>query len=291
MAANNGSKDADGRSSLLTHFGGQVRKERKARGWSIHELSKRTKLSVGYLSQIENGDRPPTERVAQAMDEVFPERRGWFLEFYLETRDFMPPGLRNWREYESKAVRLSVWCPCTVHGLFQTEDYARTMIALAQVSDEIIARRLANRMERQQRTLYRIDPPPPSVTCIVDQAALERRVGSPGIMAAQMRRLLEVSSMPHVVLVVLPAVEHPATASELIIADNSSAYCEHLAEGGVYTDETVTGLDRLMTRILSESYRASESAAIIERAEERWTSESLATAEPTGLASKSARTA
>jgi hypothetical protein len=273
---------------LLTHFGGQVRKERKARGWSIYELSKRTKLSAGYISQIENGERPPTERVAEVMDEVFPERRGWFTEFYLETRDFMPPGLRNWREYESKAVRLSVWCPCTVHGLFQTESYARTMIALAPVSDEIIARRLTNRMERQG-ALYRTDPPPPSVTCIVDEAALARRVGSAEIMAAQMRRLLEVASMPHVVLVVLPAIEHPATASELIIADNSAAYCEHLAEGGVYTDETVTGLDRLMSRILSESYRASESAAIIERAEERWTSESRATAEQTDRASKSRR--
>jgi hypothetical protein len=55
-------------------------------------------------------------------------------------------------------------------------------------------------------------------------------------MAAQMRRLLELSAMPGTTIQVLPAIAHPATASELIIADNNAAYAEHLAAGGVYTE-------------------------------------------------------
>ena len=91
--------------------------------------------------------------------------------------------------------------------------------------------------------------------------------------------------MPHVRMQVLPAIAHPATASELILADNSAAYCEHLAAGGVYTEEdTVSRLERLFTTIQVESYRASESAAIIGRAEEVWTGESQAIAAATDRA-------
>jgi hypothetical protein len=218
------------------------------------------------------------------MDEAFPERRGWFAEFYAESRDFMPPGLRNWREYEDKAVRLSVWSPGIIHGLFQVEAYARAMIAaLPGVSDEVAAARLKSRMERQRRVLYRDDPP--AVCCIVDHVALYRLVGDHAAMAEQMRHLAELACLPDVSLQVLPAIAHPATASELIIADNSAAYAEHLAAGGVYTEaDTVAHLDRLFATIRSESYRASESAAIIGKAERAWTGESQASAAATDRA-------
>ena len=77
--------------SPVTHFGRQVRKERLARGWSIHELSRRTEIAAGHLSRIENGKRPPTENVAVACDGVFPERRGWFLEYYEESKTWVRP--------------------------------------------------------------------------------------------------------------------------------------------------------------------------------------------------------
>lgn len=213
-----------------THFGRQMRKERIARGWSLQELSARAEVHIGTLSQVENGKRAPTEKLAMACDRVFPERHGWFLEYYEESKSGMPPGLRSWAEHEDKAVRLYVWCPGTVHGLFQTKDYARVFLStLASVPGQVVEARLASRMARQQRVLYQDDPP--AVVCIIDHVALYRGVGSAEIMAAQMRHLLEVATMPNVTLQVLPAVAHPATASELIIADNDAAYAEHLVAG------------------------------------------------------------
>ena len=270
----------------LGHFGRQMRKERLARGWSLPELSQHMRgINHGHLSRIERGVRPPTENIADLCDEVFPERKGWFREYYEESKSWTPPGLRSWAEHEDKAVRLSVWAPGIVHGLFQTEDYARTMITtLPGVTDEVVAARLASRMERQRRALFRKDDPP-SVGCIVDHAALYRLVGSPEIMAGQMRHLAEVAALPNVTLQVLPAIAHPATASELIIADNNAAYAEHLAVGGVYTeDETVTSLERLFATIRGEGYRVSESLAVIRKAEEIWTGASPPTAAPPGLA-------
>jgi transcriptional regulator with XRE-family HTH domain len=64
-----------------THFGRQMRKERVARGWSLREMSAHTGINLGTLSQVENGKRPPTERIAGKCDEVFPGRKGWFREY------------------------------------------------------------------------------------------------------------------------------------------------------------------------------------------------------------------
>jgi hypothetical protein len=254
----------------VTHFGRQVRKERVARGWSIHELARRMGVAAGHLSRIENGKRPPTEAIAARCDDVFPERRGWFTEYYEESRTWTPPGFRDWPEYEDKAVSLRAWMPGIVHGLLQTGGYAHALLETSPgVTGEIVAARLAARMARQRRVLMRDDPP--SAWFLVDQLSLYRLVGSAEIMAAQMSHLAAVAARPNVTLQVLPAVAHPANASELIVTD-SAAYAEHLAGGFVYTDEeTVTRLARLFHTILSESYRASESAAMIEEVGQIWT--------------------
>jgi transcriptional regulator with XRE-family HTH domain len=276
----------------FSHFGRQMHKERLARGWSLPELGVQMGtfnhgqgVNHGHLSRIERGVRPPTENIADLCDLVFPERNGWFREYYEESKSWTPPGLRSWAEHEDKAARLSVWAPGIVHGLFQTAAYARVLIdALPGVTDDVATVRLASRMERQRRVLFRKDEPP-LVACILDHAALYRLVGTPEIMEAQMRHLAEISKLPNVRMQVLPAVAHPATASELIIADNNSAYAEHLAAGGVYTeDDTVAHLERIFATIAGECYRVSESLAVIRKAEETWTGGRPATAGPTGPA-------
>ena len=264
-----------GNGNPSTHFGRQVKKERLAHGWTLRELAARSGVDFSYLSKIEGGKRPPTEAIADAMDRVFPERKNWFREYFEDSKSAIPPGLRSWAEHEDKAVRLSVWAPGMVHGLFQTEAYASTYIAIHPgVTDEVIAARVASRMERQRRVLFRKDDPP-SVSCVVDHTALYRLVGSPEIMAAQMRHLADVARLPNVTLQVIPAVAHAAPASELIIADNNAAYVEHLAAGGVYTEgETLAHLERVFAKLRAECYRASDSAAIIRKAEQAWTGES-----------------
>lgn len=277
MTANSGSDSAN----PSIHFGKQVRKARREHGWTLRELGERTRIAVGYLSDIENGKRPPSEGVALKMDEVFPEKRGWFTEFHHDSRQWAPPGYRNWAEYENAATRLRIWCPSVLHGLIQTEAYAHAHLAVVtDVPAEVIAARVQARMERQRRILHRDNPP--SAWILVDESALFRLEGSPEIMAAQMDHLLNVASMPNVVLQVMPAVTHPVNASELIVTDNA-AYAEHVAGGYVFADEeTVTSLDRLITTLQAESYRASESVRLIERVRDTWASatpgESLLTA-------------
>jgi hypothetical protein len=158
----------------------------------------------------------------------------------------------------------------------QTKDYARAQLeTLPSASDEVVAARLKARMERQRRVLFRDDPP--TAWFVVDELSLYRLAGSPAIMAAQMAHLREVAAMPNVTVQVFPAVMHPVSSSELIIADGA-AYVEHLTGGLVYTDETAISLLRLFSTIHGESYRVSESLKMFERLGEIWTGGSPLTA-------------
>jgi len=281
MALNNGN-------SASTHFGRQMRKERQAHGWTLREFQARTGVDIGHASRIETGKAPPTETVAKACDAAWPERRGWFLEYYEESKSWVPAGFRSWAEYEDKSATLRDWYPAILTGLLQTEAYARAVLSVAPgVREEVVAARLASRMARQQRVLFR--PEPPSVWFVVDEMALYRRVGTPEMMEAQLRHLAGIAALPHVTLTVMPAVLHPANESGFVIADDA-AYAEHVAGGYVFTEqETVTPLAMRFDTLRAESYRGSESLALIERTAGLWaTGVRAATAAATaGSASKS----
>jgi transcriptional regulator with XRE-family HTH domain len=280
MALNNGS-------SPVTHFGRQMRKERLARGWSLREFAARTGINIAQASRIETGKSPPTERVAAACDVAFPERKNWFSEYYEESKSWMPAGFRSWAEYEDRAAELLVWSPGIIDGLAQTEGYARALLSIHPgATGEVVSARLRSRIERQRR-LLRDDGP--AVGLLVDMAALYRAVGSAEVMAAQCAHLAEVARLDAVTLQVVPPVTIPLGTALLILADDS-AYTENALSGSVYTDEeSVRRLRRLIITVRAEARPASESLAIIRKAEKQWTGASRHTAAATaGRASKSA---
>jgi transcriptional regulator with XRE-family HTH domain len=132
------------------HFGRQVRRDRLAHGWSISELARRAKIDAAHLSRVENGRRPPTARIAAALDSVFTERRGWYLTWLEETRTApeIPVTFRSWSDYEDRTGTLRVWTPGIVDGLVQAEGYAAALIAISPVlPDAAAAARLKARME------------------------------------------------------------------------------------------------------------------------------------------------
>jgi hypothetical protein len=261
----------------VTHLGRQMKRDREAHGWSLRVFAARTGINYATLSRVETGHRPFSEKLAMACDREFPERRGWYLTYYEESKDWTPPGFRSWAEHEDRATVIRAWSPGVVHGLLETEDYARLMLSTVPgVNAEIISARLANRMQRQQRILF--GPEPPLSYFVIDELSLYRCVGSPEVMAAELRHLAEVAALPHVTMQILPAAQHPANASEFIVTDGA-AYVEHLMGGLVYTEpESIGTLARLFHTILSESYRASESLARLERLGETWNGVKAATA-------------
>jgi hypothetical protein len=90
-----------------------------------------------------------------------------------------------------------------VHGLFQTEDYARavTMLGHTTAPPEEIDRRVSLRLGRQDLLTA---PHPPQVWSVIDEGALRRPVGGTAVMRAQLNRLVEVAGLRHVTIQVVP---------------------------------------------------------------------------------------
>lgn len=158
--------------------------------------------------------------------------------------------------------------PGIFHGLLQTEGYARAVLATSPgVTADQLSQRLAARMERQRRVLFREEPP--QALFLVDELSLYRCVGSPAVMAGQTEHLVTVAALPNVTMQLVPPVEHPATASGFIIAGDA-AYAEHVVGGYAYTGERVSPFLRLVDSLRGECRRVSESISIIKEMKEIW---------------------
>src|SRR3984893_8602468 len=180
---------SDGTSNPARYFGQQVRRARRAAGWTLTEFGQRIGYDPGQISRIENGKRPPTELFPQRCDGACPDRDGWFGEFYAESRTWIatPPWFRSWVEHEQQAASLRIWQLGVLSGLLQTEDYARGILTVEPgVTEDQVSERLAARLARQG-VLVRDDPP--TAWFLVDEAVLHRCVGSAEGMAAQLAHL------------------------------------------------------------------------------------------------------
>jgi hypothetical protein len=90
-----------------------------------------------------------------------------------------------------------------VHGLFQTEAYARavTRLGYRAAPAEEIDRRVSLRLKRQDLLTRR---EPSQVWAVIDEGALRRPVGGRAVMRAQLNRLIEVADVRHVTIQVVP---------------------------------------------------------------------------------------
>ncbi len=90
-----------------------------------------------------------------------------------------------------------------VHGLFQTEDYARavTRLGYASAPADEIDRRVSVRLKRQDLLS---DPRPPRVWSVMDESALRRPMGGRDVMRAQLAHLADVTALPYVTVQIMP---------------------------------------------------------------------------------------
>ena len=124
---------------------------------------------------------------------------GWWSKY----GDLLPDWFEEYLGLEGAASVIRTFELQFVHGLFQTEAYARAVTLLGHKTapaDEI-DRRVSLRLKRQDIVT---SPEPPQVWSVMDEAVLRRPVGGRAVLRGQLERLAEVASLPQVTIQVAP---------------------------------------------------------------------------------------
>jgi transcriptional regulator with XRE-family HTH domain len=165
-----------------------------------------TGKSVPTLSDIEawtQATNAPPEKIAELatlLDQIATEARSWRLV----NRMGLAPRQREIAELEQASHTICVFQPVMVPGLLQIAEYARRVMKMAYVAENVPAA-VAARMERQ-RILYDQGK---RFEFIVTEGALRWRPGPVEMMRAQLDRLMTVASLPNVTLLLVPLGETP----------------------------------------------------------------------------------
>ncbi|MEU1665466.1 helix-turn-helix transcriptional regulator [Streptomyces sparsogenes] len=203
-------------------LGAELRRLRDLAGLTSGEAARRVGWHQSKVSRLEtgrSGARPSdVARLLDVYEVADPElrtllealcgggasdpegsRRGWWYAY----RDLLPPAYRDFISLESEASTASTLETTVVPGLLQTPDYARavTRAALPDLPPPQVDTLVEVRIARQ--SVLR-GARPLRLHAVLDEAALRREVGGPGVMAAQLRHLAEVAALPQVRLQVLP---------------------------------------------------------------------------------------
>jgi hypothetical protein len=124
-------------------------------------------------------------------------QKGWWNAY----SDGVPPELATYLGMESAASEIRVYQVHRIPGLLQTEDYVRATLAADPFSSDANAdRQVALMVERQRQA----EANPPSIWAVLDEGTLRRQVGGPEVMRAQIEHLLDLRSMPNVLLQIIP---------------------------------------------------------------------------------------
>jgi hypothetical protein len=133
---------------------------------------------------------------------------GWWQRY----SDILPKWLELYIGLEKAASVIRAYEVQFIHGLMQTEDYARAVVVIgnADVKAEEIDRRVSVRMRRQQLLTQ---PDAPGLWAVLDEATLRRSPAGPAAMRAQLAHLLKLTDLPNVTLQIVPFDAGPHSAA------------------------------------------------------------------------------
>jgi transcriptional regulator with XRE-family HTH domain len=189
---------------------------RETSGVSVADAAEAIRATHSKISRLERGRSSAKQRdVADLLtlygvtDEAQREQLlelarqagapGWWQQY----NDILPRWFELYLGLEKAASVLRIYELQFVHGLLQTEEYARSVVMIRYARDpaEEIERRVSVRMRRQQLLTQ---PGAPEAWVVLDEAVLRRSPAEPKVMRGQIEHLLQVSELPNVTLQIVP---------------------------------------------------------------------------------------
>jgi transcriptional regulator with XRE-family HTH domain len=211
--------------------GHQLRLLREAAGVTTDQAAEEIRASCAKISRMENGRVGFKARDVADLLTLYGvtggQKRAQLLElarrantpgWWTAHSDILPGWFEAYLGLEAAASVIRTFELQFVHGLFQTEAYARavTMLGHKATPAEEIDRRVSLRLKRQDLLT---SPEPPRVWSVIDEAALRRPVGGRSVMRGQLRHLTQVAELPRVTIQVVPfgSGAHAAASSSFSI--------------------------------------------------------------------------
>lgn len=272
MARAENKMEAGGTAYLVAALAKALREQQDL---SQEDLGKKIGYTGSAVSAMETCAQPASDQMLVRLEEVL----GSGLGVFERAREFIrldryPPQFKDYVLLEQRALTLSTYVTFVVHGLFQTETYARALIGggypplREERVEELVEARLA------RRALFDRDPTA-LIELVVEESALRRVIGDEEVMRGQMLHLVECARRRNVTLQVLPSDcglggEHFGCRGDMTLVETPEhdhlAYLEPQDESLLVSDRTkVTTYAHRYAKIRSQALGPRESLGLIEQ--------------------------
>ncbi|CAO0826435.1 Transcriptional regulator OS=Streptomyces microflavus OX=1919 GN=Smic_49570 PE=4 SV=1 [Streptomyces microflavus] len=190
-------------------MGRQIKLWREGAGLRAAELGSIIGYSENLVFKVEGGRRIPKPEFLDKTDAaVGANGKVSAMKKDVEEARY-PRKVRDLAKLEAEAIELGAYAGVVIHGLLQTEEYARALYAQRRpaYAEDDIERLVTARMARQVVFDRR---PAPLLTFVQEEATLRRRTGGRMVLRRQLEHLLDLSQLRHVEIQVMPteAEEH-----------------------------------------------------------------------------------
>lgn len=204
-------------------LGAELRRLRNRAGLTLDDVAVRMTCSTSKISRLETGKGIPKVPDVQELMRIYgvasdTEREmllrlvhdgresGWWepVAVDLHTEAATADPAVRYAALETEATAVAAFELVLVHGLLQTPDYARAVLATLNVAGQDAELDQLLELRRLRQLALTRERSPLQLSVVLDESALWRRVGTPALMADQMRHLGEVAARPNVSVRVLP---------------------------------------------------------------------------------------
>ncbi|GAA4595757.1 helix-turn-helix transcriptional regulator [Planotetraspora phitsanulokensis] len=187
---------------------------------TVEQVAQQLLCSPAKISRLETGQRGASLRDVRDLCRIYDVPEETVTHLMNLARESRQPGVKHelgdlgndnlymYMDLEAAAFSITELQITFLPALFQTEEYARTLIEglLPGIRSDVLDRRVEARIKRQQ---LHTQKEPPRYWTFIDEAALRRLVGDRALMIAQLERVLDLARLPHVTIQVIPFTQGP----------------------------------------------------------------------------------
>ncbi|MEU8784146.1 helix-turn-helix transcriptional regulator [Streptomyces sp. NPDC048637] len=229
-------------------LGAALRALRQASGKEAKSVARSAVMSASKLSKIETAKVAPSaadvERILTAIG-VSDEVKAEYLEavraatteataWRLVRRMGVHKAQQQTRALEAQMTLLRLFQPALIPGLLQTPEYIRTILSRHDLGEDVLARTISARIERQQ-ALYDATK---ELHFVITEPVLRWRIVSAVRMAEQMDSLASLSRLPNIDIRIVPlsARQQDVASHAFVIRDDRTVTVETVHAEMIVTD-------------------------------------------------------